>query len=74
MQQVAFSTTTVCTKESGEPAFLYHYGDIIYDLILTGGLLCDIMFFMKPKPYSESQPLFLKLFRTRICWGLYGFA
>lgn len=40
---------------SGKPAILYHYSDIICGLILTGSLQCDIMFFMKPKPYSEAQ-------------------
>lgn len=34
---------------------MYHYGDIIYGLILTDRSLCDIITFMKTKPYSETQ-------------------
>lgn len=40
---------------SGKPAFLYHYGDIIYGFILTDRFLCDIITSMKSKPYSETQ-------------------
>lgn len=43
------------SEQAGNPRFLYHYGDIICGLILTGSLLCGIMFFMKPKPYPEAQ-------------------
>ena len=32
------------SEQAGNPRFLYHYGDIICGLILTGSLLCDIMF------------------------------
>lgn len=43
------------SEHAGNPRFLYHYGDIICGLILTGSLQCDIMFFMKPMPYPEAQ-------------------
>ena len=35
--------------------FLYHCGDIILGFMLTRESLCDIITFMKPKPYSETQ-------------------
>ena len=43
------------SEKAGNPRFLYHYGDIICGLILTGSLQCDIIFFMKPMPYPEAQ-------------------
>ena len=54
-QSGIFDPFASLARNKRETRFSYHRGDIIYCFILTDRLLCDIMTFMKPKPYSESQ-------------------
>lgn len=60
-QSGIFDPFASLARNKRETRFSYHRGDIIYCFILTDRLLCDIIFFMKPKPYSESQlPRFME--------------
>lgn len=54
-QSGIFDPLASLTRNKRETRFLYHCGDIIYGFILTGESLCDIITFMKPKPFSETQ-------------------
>lgn len=54
-QSGIFDPFASLTRNKRETRVSYHYGDIIYDFILTGESLYDIITFMKPKPYSETQ-------------------
>lgn len=54
-QSGIFDPFASLARNKRETRFSYHRGDMIYCFILTDRLLCDIIFFMKPKPYSETQ-------------------